>query len=970
MTLINNLKPQVDLPVWEWLRFAPTVTAAGFCTCTDESENSRYIYYLGSLTSGFYRYDTICDSWQTLAAPQIVPAAASSMRYTIYGGYRGRVIAATNTTLTIAGLAGKKFLGKTIRITEGTGIGQERVISDITNPEIVEFGTASAASVSSITDAQTIPKKWLINQWRGYQCRVVYGTGLSQVRKILYNDANILYFTDVNAQPMDHWNNTGFSTIAPYVAPAANTQYYIEKSVITVPTWTTQPDETSKFVITTGGIWLVSGRTLALGSISMQYYDIASDTWFTKTCAGGQVGTVLSSDISIERCGEIAGIFDSGFCDNSTAKTLVDSTKNWITDQWVNYSVKVKRVSTETIQTSTVIGNTATTLYIDDTSWETIPNDGPNLDDPYDPFTYTIMGNANNIWVSGNANAAIFKYLINEDLWTDAWHYDSGVACNMSARYGKQSPYSVTAVAGTACLTSVVLNGAGTGYRIGDILTVTGGAGKVKITSTTPTTGAVLALELYATGVSGYTTGNAKTTASTIPASGGGTGCTVNIDAGQAARFTTPIRHNLKVGDVIIIAGASITAWNIPLTISHVDSLTTFDVLTIPNTIAPVAKVSQTANLLVDASKNWIIDEYKGQLVTVYILGAAPILLTGSTVKITSNTATTLVIPAVTLPVTGTCRYVIKDQACFGADISDRVPSRNPRGWATSGSTTTLEDNTKSWIPGQWVGVSPSTGHKFRIICGTGYDKGEIVITANTATTLTFADRVSWAPDTTSKYEIEDTHGNVTSFASTTTLTDTTKNWIVNQWVGKAVRINAGANNHTEALITANLATTLTVALGINTTAATCYTILGAPQRGAGIQVMWNYGQTGTDKGKYLYVPRGGAANAIDRYNLSTNRWDYCILLTPQAETHTAGTQWCYDNGNYIYFCPSSATCSRIFRIDLSTLNVDGSGQTPYAHGAAVQGNKMEIITTEDNLKFLYILRQTGAEFWRSLIYW
>lgn len=976
MTVTNNLKPQIDLPVWEWLRFAPTVTAAGLCTCTDESTNSRYIYYLAS-TTGFYRYDTICDSWQQLQGPNIATLTASSMRYTTYGGYRGRVISATSTSVTIPGLSGNKLVNKTIRITEGTGVGQERIISAITEPEIVESGLATTGSANIITDAQTIPKKWLINQWRGYQCRVVFGTGQSQVRKIQFNDTNTLTFFDANWQAFDSWNNTGFSNIAPYSVPVnwssgASTQYYIEKSTATVPQWTTTPDATSKFVVMTGGIWMVTGRTLANGAAAMQYYDIASDTWFSKTCPSGMMGYLLTGDVSIERCGEIAGIFDSGDCDTSTSRTLVDSTKNWITDQWVNFAVKVTRVNTETTQRSTIIGNTATTLYIDDTAWETTPGN-----DEYDPYTYEIMGNYNNIWLAGNNYATLYKYVVDQDLWTDGWHYDSGIACNMSAKYGKQLPFSVTAAvfATYAMLTVQADAGAtGSGYKIGDILSVTGWTnGKVKVTAINAS-GAVTAVELYACGTAGTgTVGTGKATVSVIPASGG-TGCTVNVlSVGHAARFTTAINHNLRVGDVFTLKGASVGAWNANYTVYACDSLTAFDVINLPNTTAPSANDSNSSTVFVDASKTWTVNEHKGKMLAIFAPAASGIITTSQIMKITSNTATTITVPTITQATTGTSRYLIKDQKCFGGDWQERIPTKDSIGWATAdgSSDTVLVDSTKTWTPNQWV------NYKLRVICGTGYDKGEVVITANTATTLTSA---TWGftPDATTKYEIEDTFGITTStFGSTSTLIDAAKNWIVNQWTGKYVRVNAGVGQTQEGVIVSNTATVLTVSGTPFTqpTATTCYSILGATKRDVGMQIMWNYGQTGTQKGKYLYIPRGGTSatagsNIIDRYNMNTNRWDYCILPNPQTELHTSGTQWCYDNGDYIYFCPSSTTCSRIFRLNLNTLEVEGSGQTPYAHGAPVQGNKMEIITTADNLSFLYVLRQTGAEFWRSLIYW
>jgi len=61
MTVTNNNIKQVDLPVWEWCRFAPTISTAYSSLCTG-GENQRYIYYMVSVV--LYRYDTYSDGWQ------------------------------------------------------------------------------------------------------------------------------------------------------------------------------------------------------------------------------------------------------------------------------------------------------------------------------------------------------------------------------------------------------------------------------------------------------------------------------------------------------------------------------------------------------------------------------------------------------------------------------------------------------------------------------------------------------------------------------------------------------------------------------------------------------------------------------------------------------------------------------------------------------------------------------------------
>jgi len=71
----------------------------------------------------------------------------------------------------------------------------------------------------------------------------------------------------------------------------------------------------------------------------------------------------------------------------------------------------------------------------------------------------------------------------------------------------------------------------------------------------------------------------------------------------------------------------------------------------------------------------------------------------------------------------------------------------------------------------------------------------------------------------------------------------------------------------------------------------------------------------------------------------------------------------------YIQQMNASASSSRIGYINLTTREVIPFGQVPYGHGAGVQGNRMDILETVDGLKFLYLMRQTGTEFWRTLLW-
>ena len=974
MTLSNNLKQQVDLPVWEWCRFAPFNSGASYSLTGDESclggTTGRYLYYLavGTLT----RYDTVTDTWQYLSAPQTAQATVCAAKYTSQfgSGYRGNILDATSDTVTIAGLQGNKLVGFKIRIVGGTGVGQERTILSITDPVILEHGVPTTATALVITDTA---KKWDINQWIGCQVRIVFSTGQAQIRKILYNDATSFTVADTNFQALEPWNNTAFAT-APIATAGSQSHYFIEQSVATVDSsWTTTPDASSSFEINTGGLWALSTVTLANGSASWQYYDVASDTWFYKTSLGVHTIAAVATDLSIDKTDAEGGTFTSGTVDSGSGNyTMVGaSAPGWGVDRWTNYSIVVHNPATGIKQTRRIIGNTTDTLHVHK-KWDT---------NPTNTYTYEIVGDTDCIWFAGNAQASMYKYLPEEDLWTTSHFVDSGVTRQISAQYGGQEAFTVSTatvnvVAGGASggIKTVTVASGGTGYMIGDVLTVggTGGTlGKVRVTSISPG-GIVSGISLYALGINYSTTANPRTVTS-----GSGSSCTVNVTSvyagptygGYAGKVTTVTNHNLCIGDSVTIAGcdAGSTAWNGTYTIVGADAANVFEVATSATGSAAAAYTMSTSQI-VDASKNWTVNEHVGKLVTQQIVGVAPVLNTSSfTRRITANTPTTLTVAAAGVAaVNGTSRYHIHEPNAFARTSQWKIPARSNVGWATGGGPTALADSTKAWWPNQWA------GYKFRVICGTGRDS-EITVTSNNENTLVYASP-GWTADTTTKYMIMDTYG-IYATGSTTTITDTAKNWTVNQFAGKRVRITAGGGEAQEATIASNTATTLTLSAALATAPDTtsCYTILDTPVRGAGMAVRWIYGNTVlATKGKYMWISRGGSSNVIDRYDITKDTVDLTLAITPMGATDVfaAGTAYAYDGADRLYVTPATATVARVFSIDVNTLYEHGSSTPPYGHSTAVLGNKMQIAQTADGLKFLYIIRNTGAEVWRTLLFW
>ena len=960
MTVTNLLKQQVDQPVFEWMRPAPTTTSNTSILMSSD-EKTRYMYYVVGQT--MWRYDTYSDSWQECAAPLSLGTTTYAGKYSAFSGNRGHTISATSTTITIGGLGrlGNLCNGNKIRIIAGTGAGQERTITAVSDGVIHDNGLATTAGLTTIGDST---KKWRVNQWDGYNCRLIYNQGQSQVRKILYNDTTSLTFVDTNLQPIDSFNNTQLNT-SPTTTAGSQTNFVIESTVLTVNTsWDVTPDSSSIYMIMTGGIWLLTGNS-SIPFSRFMFYDILSDTWTTKTPPGPtHIYSSLSTDFAIDKTGEAGGVFISGLTASSaTAKSLVHSGATYDYDRYTNYQLRI--ISGKGIgQRRRIAAHTADTFYIDH-KWDITPDNTSQ---------YSIYGDTDKLWAAGNGSAALLQYSVENDLWSTAPLVAAGIARQISATpaagiTGSYGPphegYAITSITYSASgILSVAVNAAGTNYVVGDLVTcsTTGTNGQVYVTGVTGG-GAVTTLQLAASG-SGYSNGSSNTTG------GSGSGLTITLTVGKVGNVVTATNHDFKHNEYVTIAGcATETTFNDTFQTIGIASLTTFSIAANASaTQSPTAASSLTTSLLVDASQNWTTNEHVGRIVFVQTDGTSLQTNLGAR-RITANTATTLTLTsAISAMTNGRSRYIIQEARPFGAMCIDKVPERSPNGWASSGTATTLVDSTKNWRNNQYQNC------RVRVVAGTG-EGNDVVITSNSSTTLTVASWNVATPDANSKYEIMDSYGFVTTGSGTTTVTDANKNFPTNYLAGKRIRYIAGtgsssANNTTvEQSITSNTATVITIpALGTNAT-DTFYCVYEIPAKGTGIDITWTFGLSDQNKkGRWLISPRGGGSNIFDIFDIPTGTWELTPYLSPSTATLTTGSMYVYDGGDYYYFTKDAT--NRIYALDLASFKVDISGSIPYAHNTATLGNKFQLVKTADDLTYLYIMRHTGQEMWRTLKFW
>ena len=132
---------------------------------------------------------------------------------------------------------------------------------------------------------------------------------------------------------------------------------------------------------------------------------------------------------------------------------------------------------------------------------------------------------------------------------------------------------------------------------------------------------------------------------------------------------------------------------------------------------------------------------------------------------------------------------------------------------------------------------------------------------------------------------------------------------------------------------------------------------------------MWLYGLTDINrKGRWLFSSRGSATNLHDIYDIPSNTWDLAPFISVNGEGLSTGSMYSYDGKDDIIFTRDAT--GRLYELNMNTFQINPCGTTPYAHSSVQQGNRMELITTADGLGYIYIMRHSGPEMWRTLKFW
>jgi len=944
MNVINNNKLGIDLPIFEMLRDAQGgASSAVSSTCT--SMNSvmhvnfgRFIYYLNAAAS-FWKYDTWTDTYLQLASPPITPATFSTMRFSSGAGIEGNIISAGSNTAYIPAYFGKALKGYDISIIAGTGVGQRRTITDVADATIEDIAVATTVSNTlgtlNLTDAT---KNWRVNQWVGFQARVIQGSGIGQVRRIISNSINTLVFGDSTLSAYEVFCNP--SIFSPAIATTAGSQtvVQIEASIVTVDTpWAITPNNTSRYKVEGGTVFLISSAA-ATPFYTFQQYDTLSDIWYIRSAVTNNIAAV-GTDASLERTGDQSSIWDRGRVSISgTVNSLSDTTKSWNTNQWAtgsnSYYVRFWSGEGEG-QQAKILSNTSTTLTYE--SMSAVPNNSTQyFIDGFDAGKATAGSNISitdssknwsiNRWknyvvriVSGSGNGQVIPILSNNSSSINFYRTSSAVLDSTSV-------YNITADPDKLYLTL----GSNTTFNIlnltDDLLTL----GRIEDSG-------------VACNASVRLGANKQQAITSL------------VFTGTSATASMAVAHNYRISQSVTVRGATDANFNGTFTITGVPSTTTIQYTMAGTPVSTTLVGSQTTTTLFDATKNWVTNQWAGFIIymNTSAMTAASGLVNGQNMIILSNTANTITFNSPnTAPTNGVTRYVITRRDTIGNMFS---------GFASGTQSTTLLTDVNT----AFTGSASIAGNNMTVTAITsGYLGIGSMITGSGILTGSFI--TSFGPNTfggTGSYTISVSQ----SFALGPI---SSSGWMTNFHAGRRVKIISTQGQGQEASITSNTANALT--FGAITTApgnvSSSYSILQQPARGTGIEFNWGCNTSDPNlKGRRMFIPRGGGIANIDYIDIPTDKVEP-MVITPQSETWTTGTMWTYDGDDRIYFTKDATM--RFYYMDIVTNTIYGAGFAPFGTGAAIIGNRMEVFSTPDGLKYLWFVKHTSANVMRSMLYY
>lgn len=201
----------------------------------------------------------------------------------------------------------------------------------------VSFATGTSTGSNTTTTLNNTGKAWLTNQWANYQVRITDGTGIGQIRMIASNtataltvsaawtvtpDATSVYVIEGNDDYFYLLGNAAvtmyrfqvstntWTTLAPTAARAASAGAGFSANWIdSAPTWTLPSNEAPNALTSSANVYKQLGRYIFSfrggGSAGLDIYDIAANTWISSLAYGNSQETFTTGSSYVDYDGKI-----------------------------------------------------------------------------------------------------------------------------------------------------------------------------------------------------------------------------------------------------------------------------------------------------------------------------------------------------------------------------------------------------------------------------------------------------------------------------------------------------------------------------------------------------------------------------------------------------------------------------------------------------------------------------------------
>ncbi len=307
MAIVNNLRAPLDRKTWEFMTPCPTINAAAMHVIYGDTVRRIAMYICSTTVQYLYYIDQ--DAWEQIATVTLggTMTAGACGDYSPLGP-TGTATAGSTTSMTTNLTIPRSLAGYTIRITSGTGAGQEAVITRNTTGANAVFtfaalgvaldntsvyvilsgryyvwnaGTMSATSFQyydfatnswtarSVTSA---PATWATDG------RLLIGSGRTMVTGTATAGAATTLTNSGKSWTASQWINFQVRITSGTGAGQVRTITANTGTELTVATWTINPDATSVYAIETN-----TDHAYLMGNnaVTLYRYSLSGNSWST-----------------------------------------------------------------------------------------------------------------------------------------------------------------------------------------------------------------------------------------------------------------------------------------------------------------------------------------------------------------------------------------------------------------------------------------------------------------------------------------------------------------------------------------------------------------------------------------------------------------------------------------------------------------------------------------------------------------